>query len=880
MECGVWVTVKNGRAVKIEGDSDAFQSRGNCCAKSMASLQAAYHPQRIKYPLKRTRPKGEDPGWVRISWDEALKTTAEKLKEIQSKYGGKGIFTMGGTSRIWAMGPYAALKQLVNTPNCIVNYQVCKGPRHLATKLTDEFGSSWMATVDNPKVYVQWGASPEISNYDDSGRTTVDVCAQATKYISVNPRLSNAGKEADIWLPLRPGTDAAMALSWIDVIIRKKLYDELFCKRWTNGPFLYCADVEPSGGIHGNGWGYEFPLKTRLLKESDVTEGGNPDRFMVWDRLNDRLTYFDAESMLWEGETFRPPTEGIYVEGGFLPEPTTFDPPIDPALFGEFEVKLKNGNSVKATPVFQLLAERAAEFTPEKAEKITNVPAEKIELAAETYATRTDPRHGNGGIQYMLGIEHGGNCIQNIRAIALLVGITGNFDGPGGNRGPTKANIIPSVGGFSLGTPPPSIDDIIGLDRFPLLKWWGGTWSDATSVWDAIHTGKPYPVKAGICQASTFVNMANSEYAWEALKKLDFFVSIDLWHHPTVEMADIVFPACHWLEVDNPRISQGSSGGIGANVRCVEPPGECKPDYEITQLLFKAMGVPYGPDPQNPWPGTEADLDLCVSGLGTTWKEYKQKFQKEGWQDVKKLFPDHWGTYRRYETGVFRRPRGEIDRGLLDEFFIVKPERKRVPGFNTPTGKQEIWSTVLETFLPEKNYELPQFEEPPESPVRTPALYEKYPLTMITGRRIPVYFHTEHRQLPLCREQWPVPLVEINPETASKYGIRQGDWVWIENDRGRVRQQADLYYGIAPDVINCEHSWWFPEVSAPDHGWRFSCINRLVDSHSQDPICGSVHLRGYPVRIYKAEEGPPDGIITTKDDPRLENWLQPNEEKE
>ncbi len=697
-------------------------------------------------------------------------------------------------------------------------------------------------------------------------------------YISVNPRLSNAGKEAHIWLPLRPGTDAAMALSWIDVIITNKLYDPLFCKRWTNGPFLYCPDIEPGGGTHDNGWGFEFQLKTRLLKESDIVEGGNPKRFMVWDNVNSRLTYFDAEVMLWEGEIFRPPTSGTEVQGGFLPEPSKFDPPIDPAIFGEFTVTLRDGKKSKVTPVFQLLAERAARYAPEHAEKITGVPAEKIELAAKTYATRLHERCGNGGIQYMLGVEHGGNCIQAVRALALLVGITGNFDGPGGNRGPTKANIIQSVGGFAPGAPPPPSDEILGLDRFPLLKWWGGIWADATSVWEAIHTGEPYPVKAGICQSSTFATMCNSAYTWEALKKLDFFVVIDLWRHPTVEMADIVFPACHWLEVDCPRISQGSSGGAGANVRCIEPPGECKPDYEFVQLLFKAMRVPYGPDPKDPWPGVEADLDQSVTGLGMTWREYKEKFQKEGWFDVKKLFPKHWGTYRRYEMGVQHRPLRTVGKGLMDEFFMVDTDRELVPGFNTPTGKQEIWSTVMETFLPGQDYELPNHEEPPESPIRTPEIYEKYPITMITGRRIPVYFHTEHRQLPWCREQWPAPLVEINPETAAKYGIKQGDWVWIENDRGRMRQQADLYHGIAPDVINCEHSWWYPEAPAPEHGWRYSCVNQLVDSRSQDPICGSVHLRGYPVRIYKAEEGAPEGIITSSDAPMLGQWLPPNEE--
>ena len=76
-----------------------------CCAKGQASLQAAYHPTRLRYPLRRTNPKGEDPGWERITWDEAYKATVDAIHEKQDKYGTETCIFMGGTSRIWAMGP-------------------------------------------------------------------------------------------------------------------------------------------------------------------------------------------------------------------------------------------------------------------------------------------------------------------------------------------------------------------------------------------------------------------------------------------------------------------------------------------------------------------------------------------------------------------------------------------------------------------------------------------------------------------------------------------------------------------------------------------------------------------------------------------------------
>jgi anaerobic selenocysteine-containing dehydrogenase len=859
MECGVWVTVKDGRAIKIEGDESCFTSRGNCCTKSMSSLQACYHPDRLKYPMKRTRPKGEDPGWVRISWAEALKTSRRKLQEVQAKYGNESVFSMCGTSRVYSMAPYNAIGQLLKTPNQVVGLQICKGPRWLSGQLTNTFAGSWMSTVDRPKVYVQWAGSSEISNYDDSCRTTVDAYSEAKHYINVNPRLSNAGTQADIWLPLRPGTDAALALSWMDVMIRHKLYDELFCKRWTNGPFLYCHDIQPSGFECQNKM-LKFELKTRLLKESDIKHGGDPKKFMVWDKLANRLTYFSAETGLWEGEKFKRPTKGTHVQGGFLPEPSKFDPKIDPALFGEFPVKLKDGRSVKVTPVFQLLANRAAEYTPVKAEKVTGVPAAKIELAAKTWATRIDPRYPNGGIQYMLGTEQAGNSTQNTRALSVLVAINGAYDTPAGNRGPTMGAVDASPGNFCPSLPSPSFEKVVGGEKFPLLKWWQW-WADCASVWDAVHTGKPYPLKAAICESGNFFSHGNTTEAWEGLKKLEFFLDIDLWHHPTSEMADIILPACHWLEVDAPRQSQGGSGGMGATCKCVEPLAEAKYDVEFVDLLFKEFGEEFLPR-GGPFPHTvEGMLDFCVAGTKMNWKTYKAKFQKDGWYDVKKFFPDEWGTYRRYETGHLRQP---------PAFFLLPGDGK--PGFSTPTMKTEIWSTILETFVPGQNMELPIFLEPPQGPVSTPNLMKEYPLTMITGRRIPVYFHSEHRQLPWCRELWPVPKMEIHPETAAKLGLKQGDWAWIESPFGKVRQTVDIYVGIAPNVINAEHSWWFPEMPAPEHGFKYSAINQLVNPHAQDPICGSSHLRGYPVKVYKAKEGAPEGIIASSQDKRLKKW--------
>lgn len=893
MECGVWVTVENGRAIKVEGDTSAFASMGNCCTKSMASIQAAYHPDRVLYPMKRTNPKdAPDPGWQRISWDEAFDAMATGYQSIIDRYGGPSIFMMSGTSRCWPMGSYGVFRMLFGSPNSLHPYQVCKGPRHFGTIMQSAYAFSWQATVDRPKVMVRWGAATELSNYDDSCRTTVDCSNVAEKFINVDPRLTNLGKEATIWQNLKPQTDGALALAWSHVVIENKLYDELFVKKWTNAPFLICEDMEPSMGPMGAKFqaGF-FPTMTRILTESDLKADGSPFRCMCWDSIGNRLTYFDSQTGTWEGQTYAPPIkgkeaqqEGLFpgVAQGWVPEPSGFGSEdgfaaqIDPAIHGEYEVVLADGSTHKVKPVWEHYVARCAEYAPEKAEKITGVPAAKIEEAAMVYATRLDPEtgYGNGGIGYMLAIEHGCNSIQNTRALDALVGITGNWDTPGGNRGGTTSFLSPQQvnfgGNVTMGGGTPLDEKTLamaaGVEEFPLLNWWQ-YWADASATYMQIESSDPYPIVGGIAQSGDFMNMGNSLYNWERFTDLEFFAVIDFWKTPLSDKADLLLPCAHWIEINATRPSQGASGALGLNVQCVERPGEAMYDVDFNIELYRAMGVPFSDDKSNPWPTEEEYCDWYVQGSGKTWKEMTQEFQANGWWDCKAMsaeWKSTWGMYRRYEMSMLR-PDG-------------------LPGMMTPTGKLELWSTIMETFYNEESDILPDYREVPLSKENDPAMAEKYPLMCNTGRRIPVYFHSEHRQLPWCRELWAVPRCEINPTDAENLGVEQGDWVWIENDNGKIRQVVDLYGGIEPGVVNCEHQWWYPELNQSGHGFELSGVNCLVTKELRDRHCGSSYLRDYPVKVYKATpENSPFGnpvpcgtdgteIIHTSDDPRLVAW--------
>ena len=185
--------------------------------------------------------------------------------------------------------------------------------------------------------------------------------------------------------------------------------------------------------------------------------------------------------------------------------------------------------------------------------------------------------------------------------------------------------------------------------------------------------------------------------------------------------------------------------------------------------------------------------------------------------------------------------------------FIVKFYDKKYEdkGFSTPTKKFELHSTLLEKW----GYDpLPQFREPIESPVSAPEVYKQYPYILITGRRLPGFFHTENRQLPWMKELHREPVVEVHPDTAKKEGINEGDWIIIESQRGKVRQRAKFFEGMDPRIVSAEHAWWFPEKPAPEHGCFDSNINAVLTlDPPYDPVVGNVQCRAILCRVEKAE---------------------------
>ena len=236
-ECGVLVHVRNGRALKIEGDPENPVNEGMLCPKGLAVLQAVYHPDRNTYPMKRSGQRGEGK-WQRISWDEALDTLATKFKDILEKYGPESITWSWGDAAFHNTWPSKqAWLTAMKAPNHFhSDAHYCFYPVGIANRVTfGEFVTSeTFPDYENSACMMLWGGNPVMS-HPTMAKNMMSGKKNGAKLIVIDPRLSETASKADLWLQVRPGTDDALALSMLNVIINEALYDKEFVDRWCDG---------------------------------------------------------------------------------------------------------------------------------------------------------------------------------------------------------------------------------------------------------------------------------------------------------------------------------------------------------------------------------------------------------------------------------------------------------------------------------------------------------------------------------------------------------------------------------------------------------------------------------------------------------------------
>ena len=711
--CGVKVyTDANGNFVKLEGDECNPFNQGRLCVRCLSFDQVITNEQRLTHPMKRARADRGKDAWEEITWDEAYDLICDTFGEIKEKYGPESILFASGTGRDIANGMYR-MAYSFGSPN--IAYQqtgvACYGPRITATSImmgnycVPDCSMYFADRYDNPQwkppgVIFIWGNNPLVSNADGNvGHWMVDCMKRGSKIVVVDPRLTWIASKADLFMRLRPGTDAALALAIINVMIEEDAYDHEFVENWTYG--------------------------------------------------------------------------------------------------------------------FEDLARVAKEYTPEKAEEITWVSAEKIREAARM-AVECSPMT----MQWGLALDQTRECISGSMALVALWALTGCIDVPGGmvtTHQPFGAEIWQPPAAETF-LDEEVVQRRIGYYEYPLYKYSGCVVAQPDMLYDACITGKPYAIKAGWWQSTNPLSCCSQSpesKAYKAIMNLDFNVVVDIFMTPTaMACAEVVLPVATWAEKTGMRSIWYYMQPINAAVEVAD--NDVRSDLQINLDLGKR----WAPE-KWPWNSVE---EFFTDQMGDSGYDYDQL------REVNWMYPKF--EYHKYRTG--------------------KQRADGAYGFNTPTGRLEFRSTLCEQWGFES---VPSYHETDRGPRSTPELMDEYPLILTTGARTWSYFHSEGRQVARLRALRPDPIIEVNPLTAEKYGVADGDWVWVENEYGKIKMKAQVTIAVPESVVNVDHAWWFPERNPETLYDTFSSnANQLVPPDFGSTGFGA-NCKSLICKIYKLSEG-------------------------
>ena len=631
--CGMQVTVNDNRVVKVEGLKEHVKSRGDLCVKGRAALDIMYAPDRLRYPMRK-----ENGSWKQISWEEALDMISENLDSIKQKYGANSLAVYHGQTYVKNCIAMFCMKRFLNaygTVNLCSAASECFIP-HLLNGIAT-FGNLAFADVEKSNCIIIWGSNPFASgslvgcSMPRTIKLFTEIKEKGTRFIIVDPRTPSIAKLADIHLKVRPGTDGALALGMMRVLIDKGLYDKEYVEKHTSG----------------------------------------------FDKLEEMLREYDLE----------------------------------------------------------------------KVEQITGVSQDDIEKATHMFV-ENKPSSIIPGV----GVEHQTNTVQTLRALSILLSITGNIDVAGGNTFLSPTVLAPA----HIDEIPQPTEKPIGMDEHPMFVSMINQ-AQALVVMEKILKENESPIKAFISAGgSPLPELANSNKMREVLEKMEFVAVIDLFMTETARYADLVLPAAFFLERE-----EISSMPLNLQSKAVDG-DQCWPDWKIWWEMSKRMG--YGN--YFPWADFEELADFVVQPTGTSVEELKN-----------------------HPEGILHK---------------LVPGKLLSDGFYTYSGKIEIYSESLAS----SGYDpVPVYKEPMESVLSTPEIAQDFPLTLTTGARQPMFLHSQHRNIPSLKKLQQEPFLEIHPQTAEKHKIEDGDNLEVESKRGSIKIRAKVTDGIMPQVVHIPHGW-------------------------------------------------------------------------
>lgn len=875
--CPVRVYTEDGRVVKIEGDPDGPLNKGGVCLKCLSQIQTVYSPRHVLHPMKRVGERGENK-WEAISWDEAVDLAGEQIATAVKKYGPYAYWSARGGGGAYIEWETSGLDYTFGGCNSLASGACqCAMPRDFVSTTSVGFNccvdmdnvDRWVGITDNAeldgtrrndteRVFVLWGSQPHSSKAAHGGHGLTDARSNlGVKTIVVDPYMTAEAAKADVWLPVRPGSDCALMLSWIHHIIENDLYDEQFVKHWTNLPFLINPD-------------------TRLAYRAEE----------VWpDYVNpaaDPAGVYDTPAYV----CFDAKTNSV--------QPFPFTAPencaVDPVIFATATV---NGKEAKTAG--QIYKEEAEPWTLEAAGETCWLDPERIREAIELYANADF-----GGLSNGVFSDHQENSSTAPLGALAIDALLGHVESPcsafqnHGAASRTADRPTQRLGVFSSTFERYGLGWTTGLTRAEndrlldaIVADWDAKGRDGKEMqryffqsrcdtmganehkgihqWQtcapkelrqAITTGEPYRPRVMYEMSGNKYAVMGPSLEWKkAYDEQDFVIQ----QYPnmtsfTVQTVDLFLPTTEWLEYDsyeapgthfNRHYARCQVTHLGETVNPFVSP------YQVAEAAVEKLGAENVFDPD----AYKVPFFESLEAARAAWAE---QMGKGSWQEMLDDI-DHRFTEEPIDD-------------YMAYYQYKEPVSDGLPrGFATMSRKVDVYSEAMlrlaRTGFPYM-YPFDQpacddydpictFKEPTESPVEGQPGYDpEYPLVITTGR-LPHFHHGTMRHAPFIREVMPAPELKINPETAAEYGIEHLDWVKITSRRGSSNARAYLTQGIAPGVLITERFWnpeCFDETQETITPGIEECgYNIMSADEFQNPCFATNSYRAFTVKIEKTE---------------------------
>ncbi len=459
---------------------------------------------------------------------------------------------------------------------------------------------------------------------------------------------------------------------------------------------------------------------------------------------------------------------------------------------------------------FEEFSRYVQHFGPEVVEGITGVPRETVVRLAR----RLSAASGASQLMYT-GLEYSNSGVQAIRATLVLWALAGQLDTPGGRCFTMPGTDFPVNRSGHVANP--DTGPRLGGDKFPVYVKYRDE-AHAAALPKSVLEGDPYRIRSLIVQGASLVTSWPEPELWRrTLAALDFLVCIDRQMTADMAYADIVLPASTYFEVDSYMVY---GPVFKVRKKMIEPLGQSRGDMRIMAELAQSLG--YGHLYPQYSQGGEELLRHALKGSGFTYEQLM----------------DSGGTLT-LESGIMQYRKWE--KGLL--------RADGRPGFDTPTAKFEIASSVLEEF----GYDpLPVYTEPEEGPLSAPELSGKYPLVFTSGSRSRWSFHTQYVGNKAMLKARPGPVVMVNAEDALERGIAQGDMVRISSRRGSALMRARVTGDMVKGTVDANHACG--GVLGPE-AWTDNNVNYLTDMRLSDPISGFPIYKSLLCEVEKVAQG-------------------------